>query len=973
MLQPFAFALDAISFSYITKQNGLSDSNVECIYKDSDGFIWFGTRNGLCRFDGYEIKIYKKTDNQNSLSGNRILDITEDKQGNLWIGTLKDGLNCFDRETEIFVHYGFNEGIGDRVNKIKVFKDSSIWICSNRGLAYLNQNTDSFKTYYNPEQNGVQINSGLVYDIIETSNSEVYIATENNEIQQLNRKKNSLKNIKYARLPELTSNYRKTLIEDSKGIIWITASYHGLCSYNPANGESEIYTQQKNNLSTNKLMGNMDIDSEGNLWICTEEDGINIFNVETKHFTHLKRNKNIQGSLNSDHIYSIYFDNENIAWIGTFDKGINIYNPYQRKFNASLFSPNDLDVLNDYSVLDIFEDSKKRVWMGTDGFGLFKFEKNKAAIQYNNHDKNSFLSSNVITSLAEDPLGNILIGTYSGGLISLNPDKNIATLYYPLNKPGSISSPHVWEVFADSRNRIWLGMLASGADEYNYKTHLFRNLGPYSTEVDKIDFQNVMTINEDRDGDIWFGTEGKGIFILDKETDRIIRIANDSTYKFPTEGIIKCIIQDKWGAIWIGTEDNGLFKYDKKKHVFSKFGKPDGFTSDPVQSLAEDTEGNIWIGTTSGLFKLNTQSHNFSRFIIEDGLSSNDFNPDAMCKLSDGRIIAGTNNRAEIISLDNINLNTNLPKLVFTKLSVLSKQIQPNMLVNDRMILTKSITYTPELKLNWKDKVFSLEFAALNYTLPQKCQYKYMLDGFDEDWIYTDSKRRIATYSNLDAGDYIFRVKASNNDGKWGNNQIALKIKVTPPFWETLAFKLSLILLLGLIIYIIFKQRIKTIDDQFKQHQLEQEQKIITLENEKLESELKKLAFNILSKNKLLLDHKTRIQNLSNKAKESVKEGLQKIVDSIDEDLNEEKDWKIIEPQIDKAYNQFISKLKQNYPDLTATEMRIAAYIRMNLSTKEISELLNKTQRAIENDRYRLRKKIGLGTNDSIQHFFLNL
>ena len=248
-----------------------------------------------------------------------------------------------------------------------------------------------------------------------------------------------------------------------------------------------------------------------------------------------------------------------------------------------------------------------------------------------------------------------------------------------------------------------------------------------------------------------------------------------------------------------------------------------------------------------------------------------------------------------------------------------------------------------------------------------------MLEGFDDDWVYTKSDRRFASYSNLDPGEYLFRVKASNNDDNWGDNEISLKIIVKPPFWNTLFSKVIMIFILFLFILWIYKRRINIHKEQFLKQQSEQETIIITLENEKLESELKKLAFSIINKNKLLIDQKNKLINLSNKAKESVKEGLKKIVESIDEDLDEEKDWKYIEPQIDKAYNQFITQLKTKFPDLTASEIRIAAYIRMNLSTKEICEFMNKTQRAVENDRYRLRKKLNLNPNDSIQNYLINL
>lgn len=966
---------ESISFSYISKSQGLPDNNVNCIFKDSEGFVWFGTRNGLCRYDGYEIKVFHNSDNPNSISGNRILDICEDLKGNIWVGTYKDGLNKYDKRKEKFVRYGPEDGVGERVNRVKALKDGSVWICSGNGLANYNFSADSFNLYV-PNEDENSIHSFILYDILETRNGDVYVSSESEFIEKFDIKSGKFEIVNYKRHPQLTSNYNKRLLESIDGTIWITANHHGLCSYHPSSGESEIYTAVDNHLSTNVLMGAMDIDLNGNIWVCTEEEGINIFNVESKTYSSLKRNENNDASLNSNHTYTVYFDDNNIAWIGTFDKGINIYNPQQNKFPSTLFSANDLNILKDYSVLDVFEDSKERVWIGTDGYGLFRFEKGKPVKRYmvGLNNPKDILTSNVITSLAEDVFGNILIGTYAGGFISLNPDTEETIKLFPdYRKQNSLSSANVWEIMRDSQNRIWLGLLGTGVDEYNPEGNLFKNYGPGAMVENKIDFNNVMVIEEDSDGDVWFGTEGKGIFILDKQTNKTIRISGDSTFNFTSQGIIKCIKQDRWGDVWIGTEDKGLFRYSKKSNDLIKFSDKEGFNANSIQSVQEDNFGNMWIGTTDGLYQYIYNTGKFNLFVIEDGLSSNDFNPDAMEKLSDGRILAGTKNGADIIFMENIKLNQNLPKIMFTRLSVLNKEISAGDKIGGREILSESITFTEELNLSWKDKVFSIDFAALNYTLPYKCKYMHKLEGFDENWIYTNSNRRFASYSNLHPGEYILRVRASNNDGKWGDNEIQLKIHIKPPFWNTIVFKLFLIALGFLIIYIIYRRRINIHKENFKKKQLEQEAKINALEKEKLEAELKKLAFGIISKNKLLIEQKNKILNLSNKAKPSVKEGLIKIVDIIDEDLDEEKDFKYIEPQIDKAYNQFITNLRAKHPDLSATEIRIASYIRMNLTTKEICEFMNKTQRAVENDRYRLRKKIGLESNDSLSNYLISL
>ncbi|OFY54555.1 MAG: hypothetical protein A2Y87_05345 [Bacteroidetes bacterium RBG_13_46_8] len=229
------------------------------------------------------------------------------------------------------------------------------------------------------------------------------------------------------------------------------------------------------------------------------------------------------------------------------------------------------------------------------------------------------------------------------------------------------------------------------------------------------------------------------------------------------------------------------------------------------------------------------------------------------------------------------------------------------------------------------------------------------------------------SYSNLQPGEYVFRVRASNNDGKWGNNESSLHIRVLPPWYHTWWFRMLMVLMLVSVVYFIYAYRLNIHKDHFRQKQMEQERRIMHLEKEKLESELQKLTFHILNRNRALIDQKNRLLGLSVKAREAVRTGLLDIIGKIDEELTDDKDWTHIEPQLDKVYNNFVTRLKEKHPDLTLSEIKIAAYVRMNLSTKEISEFMHKTGRAVENDRYRLRKKIGLDSNDSLQHYLINL
>ncbi|QQS50218.1 MAG: hypothetical protein IPM71_11535 [Bacteroidota bacterium] len=979
LLNVFAFAFDSIhytelKFSHLNSDKGLAHNNVECILKDSEGFVWIGTRNGLCRFDGYEVKTYSSSPTDtNSLSGNRILSLAEDKQGNLWIGTYNNGLNKLDKRTNRITRYSQIVS-GSNVHKIKVFADSSIWFCTNNGLAKYTPANHSFVHFHSQPQNPESLNSEILYDIIETRKGEIYVATDHQMIQRFNPGTNSFENIGYKRDYRLGTNYKKSIVEDNNGILWITANVHGLCSYNPENGQSEIYTQFDGSLPTNILMGSTSLDKQGNLWISTDGAGITVFNPNTLKYTSITKTSN-EWSLSSNHVYVVYFDSQNFIWIGTFDEGVNYFDPDRFKFSSSLFQPNDLNFFRGKSVLSIFQDSKNRIWVGTDGNGLYRIEPDRILKEYHYKPGNeNSLSTEVIKSINEDQFGNILLGTYAGGFMILNPETNFLTRIYQgdINQ-GQLGSNSIWYILRDSQSRIWLGLLGMGLDLYNAATRKFSNYGPMAVSNEKIDFPNVMTIMESNDGDLWFGTEGKGVYILDRQTAKIRKLSSDSLQQVIAQSLIKCFFQDKWGQIWIGTEGNGVFVYNEKTQKLKQYSYESGLSSNIIESIIEDSHGSVWMGTSRGLNVFDPNTNMFRTYLTDDGLSGNIFNQGVMIMLNDGRIMTGTTKGLDVFKPEAIIANPILPNLVFTSFKILNQEVEVHQAINKKVVLATDINYTKEISLNYRDKSFSLSFAALNYTLPEKCQYAYLMEGFDDDWVCISSDNRTASYTNLPAGVYTFKVKASNNDGKWGNNIREIKVRILPPFYQTIWFKSTIVFLLLFLLYLAYRYRLNSIRNNFLEKQFIQEKRIIELEKEQLDSELQKLTFHVLNRNRELIDQKNRLLGLSAKAKESVRIGLQDIIAKMDEELSDDKDWKYIEPQLDKVYSNFVSRLKEKHPDLSLSEIKIAAYLRMNLTTKEISEFMHKTTRAIENDRYRLRKKIGLDINDSLKAYLNNL
>lgn len=961
----------SLNFEHLNRNHGLSHNNVECILKDSDGFLWFGTRNGLCKYNGHEVNIYRSSNNGNSISGNRILCLNEDSNNNIWIGTFANGLSIYNKRLNKFTNYGISELGAERINKIVVLNDGEIWICTNNGLARFLPELNSFKVFRAKEGDPTTMNANSVSDFMQTGEGEFYVATEGDAIQKFIPETETFKQINYKRDKRLTGNYRKRIIQDKAGYLWIAAKQHGLCMYDPKTGNSKLFTTYNSGLPTNILMGDMALGPKGNIWIATDGAGIAIYNMRSNSFHSIQKMEGKQSSLATNHVYTLLFDNKDILWVGTFGQGINIYNPGRQKFKNKYLRGVRLDKFRNISITSMLLDTRNNIWIGSDGHGLYKINSKGTLDHYNS--SNSEINCDVIISLAEDYMGNILIGTYACGLYMLSKASGKITNYRPAGDGDKqISSTDIWNMYA-SKSKVWLGLLGGGVDRFDPLEQTFENFGPSSKKLNSIDFPNVMAIARDKYGNMWFGTEGRGIYIFDSETKKVSTRSIDIIKGKGNKSIIKTLYIDKLGVLWIGTEGEGLISYSFDTKQFQQYSLEMGLADNTVHSIIEDNSGKLWIGTSNGLScfeRYNGEIHNFYK---EDGLSGNEFNQNAIIQFPDGNIAIGGTEGLDVFLPEQITKESHIPDLVFTKLRIFNEEVVPGKPVGRRILLKESFQYTRQITLSHKEKIFSIEFAALNYTQPEKCSYRYILEGFNKEWMTTTSDRRFANYTNLEAGTYTFRVHASNSDGIWGDNEISLKIKVLPPFWETWYFRIAIGLLILAVFTLIYNHRLRLKENQFRRKQIEQEKKIVQLKNERLASELNKLTFHIINRNRVLIDQKNMLLGLSVKAKESVRGGLEKIIKNLDQELNEDKDWKYIEPQLDKVYNNFLSRLQERHKDLNLSEIKIAAYIRMNLSSKEISQLMHKTIRAVENDRYRLRKKIGLEQSESLTDYLVKL
>lgn len=774
-------------FKRFSNTEGLSQSHVRAILKDSKGFMWFATGEGLNKFDAYNFTVYKHSvDNPNTISDNLVFDILEDNENNIWVAT-GIGLDKFDRKKEVFTHC---IKVDKRLIVRDIFQDSKkrIWLGTNFGLVLYNPTTGKYISYKHEENNKNSLSNDFIFKICEDKNHEIWIATQDG----LNRFNPETKQfVKYFHDPKnptsISSSFIKTVYLDSEKTIWIGTLGGGIAKFNDKTDNFTIFRhnpKNRNSLALDDILS-FNEDEEHNLWIGTENGGISVFNRKTNGFTTIENDPNDNSSLSSNSVYSIYLDNIGNMWIGTYSGGVCYLPKSGSKFPLFQHQIGE-NSLNNNIVLAIEDDYKGNVWIGTDGGGLNKFNPITNQFSYLKHDPKNINSpsTDYIISVLEVEKDILALGYHRGGFDLFNTKTGVFTHHLPEeNNPISISSKSVNIIIKDKQANLWLGTWRGGLNFYDRKKHTFtryiNNPKDNTTLCDNV----VTNLCEDKKGNIWIGTEN-GLDKFDIRTKQFVHYKHDpSNPNSLSNNLIYVIIENEQGEIWIGT-GSGLNIFNPKTNVFTKLKEKDGLPNEAINAIVKDNDGFYWISTNKGVSRYDRKNKVFKNYDISDGLQGNEFKVHSSLKTPDGKIYFGGSNGFNAFYPQKVIDNAFVPPIYITNFFIFNKAVE----IGNNSPLTSHINETKKIELDMKQSVFSFEFAALNYTLAEKNQYAYKLDGFDKDWNYIGNKRG-ATYTNLDPGHYIFRVKASNNDGLWNNEGIAIDLIITPPFWMTLWFR----------------------------------------------------------------------------------------------------------------------------------------------------------------------------------------
>ncbi|MBN2088634.1 histidine kinase, partial [candidate division KSB1 bacterium] len=788
-----------LKFSKLTIEDGLSHSKVNCIFQDKQGFLWFGTNLGLDKYDGYKFTVFQQNpENPASLSANLIRCIREDSKGNFWVGTEAGGLNRFHRDFNTFQHYTTDSSSeiilsGNDVNSILEDHAGKLWLATNHGIDLLDLDKKRVINFlpYPPGSNPQYSNEIQV--IYEDSHRNFWVGTLGGGLCLFDREKKTFK--KYyrhdAKNPtSLDNDEIRSIYEDSQHNLWIGTTLGALHLYNYETEQFIKFHPAPRNPESTTIRAILD-DGRGNLWIGNRA-GLFRFNRKSHRFEHYFHNPDDPYSLVQNSILDIFIDRKGDLWIASRG-GISFLNTTNLPFFHYWAENNNRARLNRRSVFAILEDSQGDLWFGTENGGLNYLKRETQLFTYYQHQPNNPNSLNVnnIKTLLEDQDGNLWIGTFSGGLNFYDRKKEKFIHYvHEERNPNSLSNNNIMACIEDDEGKIWIGTLGGGLDCFDKKHRRFEHI---LTRWHNQGFNDILAIHQDKNRKIWFGADQNKIGCYDKTSRELI------TYEInhPIKNIeVRAIFEDVDGNFWLGTVGSGLVFFHTRGKSFKAYTQNDGLTSNTVLGILLDERNQFWLSTVNGLARFNPQTGEVKNYYKENGLQSNQFNYNAYLKTRDGEMFFGGINGVTAFYPAKIQENTYIPPVYITDFKILNRPVE---IGGENPILARDISVTDEIELSYKHAVFSFEFVALNYAISSQNQYAYQLVGFDEDWNYIGN-RRFVSYTNLDAGEYTFKVKAANNDGFWNEKGAQIKISISPPFWRTLWFKILIIALLILII-----------------------------------------------------------------------------------------------------------------------------------------------------------------------------
>ncbi len=795
-----------LRFDHLSVEDGLSHSTVTSIVQDRMGFIWFATQEGLSRYDGYGFKVYRHDpEDPDSLADSVAYTLLIDRLGDLWVGTFGGGLDRFVQAEERFVHHRHEPGNPGSLSHPAVMclledRGGTLWVGTQDGLNRLDRDTGTFIHYGREQTENPGRTQLSVVALLEDSAGRLWVGTAGG-LYRLEDEPGPAFAPQAANRPGRLSLYPRdqpeakstdwngvtALLEDPDGRLWIGTD-SGLRMLDPRGGALVHYRHDPadpRSLADDSVQA-LYLHPGGGLWVGTISQGLDRFDRDTETFSHTRHDSLDAESLSDNSVLSILEDRTGILWLGGY-VGVNKYDRRRDRFVTYRQRPGRAQTLGAASLWALHEDAAGELWIGTYDAGLDRLDRQRATVTHYPPDPDDprTLPHGTVSALHEDTSGNLWVGTW-GGLSRFDRDRELFVNFrHDPADPSSLSENTVLSIHEDRFGQLWVGTYGGlNRLQRGPPDRFVRYPNPAEGDHPAILGETpIYAILEDRAGALWFGSDRDGLFR--HRSGRFQHFRHDpADRRSQSSDKIATLYEDRSGVLWIGTYGSGLDALDPTRGSFRSYRRGDGLPSDSVLGILEDDNGHLWLSTTYGLSRFDPRSGNCRNYDAGDGLQGNVFSTGSAFRGPSGEMFFGGIRGLTAFFPDRIEDDPQPPAVVITDFLLFNRSVPLNS-VDPASPLGRSILATRSIELTHRDYVLALEFAALHFAGPKKNRYAYRLEGFDRDWVATDSSQRLAQYSNLRPGSYTFRVKASNADGAWNDQGAALEINVLPPPWQT--------------------------------------------------------------------------------------------------------------------------------------------------------------------------------------------
>jgi len=767
-----------IRFGHVDEEDGLSSHlfavSGKVILQDRLGFYWFGTRDGLNRYDGYQFRTFKHDpENRHSISSNDITFLYEDSLGYVWVGTT-NGVNRFDPKTEKFISDWSFKG---KVKSILEHKPNQYWLATNSGLVLFNSKTRSTQSFTHDKYDPFSLIYNNIRVLHKDNQGKLWVGTSQG-LSRFDEKTSQFMHFTHSLndISSLSHNSVESILESSDGELWI-GTRRGINRYNPkTNNFTRFLAERSLDFSTDNFISSIVEDNQGDLWLGVLGRGVCNFNVETKQNQCYQPTLGDAESLRGNLISALYRDRKERIWVATVN-GLDYFTPPRKQFINHQHKVNIDNRLIQPPVISLLSDSNNSLWVGTYGGGMTRYNETLTQqfdFSFNENMPNSLISNNVF-SIHEDTKGIIRVGT-SAGLVLYNQSKQYFERYK--TTPEGIAV-----IYEDPLGRFWISTTNSGL-------HLFDTSSEQFERFELPSLSGVITaIQADKAGKtLWLGsTDGLALIDFENNTKIHYRYNKNESNSLQNNFILSLFFDEPNSILWIGTQGSGLIRFDITANFFKQYTIKQGLASDIVYNILKDTDNSLWLSTSFGLSKFSIDEVSFTNFTVDDGLHENDFSHNAFTTRLSGEFVFGTATGFTQFTPKLIKKTIFEPNLLLTNFRVFNQPVPiTSSPIENIYSISSAIHSKKEIELTYRQSFFSFEFAVLNTKDPKRVNYAYKLEGWDEYWIETDYKNRLANYTNIPAGNYVLRVKAVDQNGVWKDLYTSISIIIKPPPWKTL-------------------------------------------------------------------------------------------------------------------------------------------------------------------------------------------